>query len=145
MSTDKTLYDIFKLNHVINKVFFKGFEEQFQPENINFTQIKTMVTLKFDGPCSMSYVSGKLGLEKGSFSSVAHHLIDIGYVNKIQDSKDKRVFLLELTPKGREVTKEIIQKHCLFIKEQIDKFSDIEKDTYYSAVKLIISMTEKLM
>jgi DNA-binding MarR family transcriptional regulator len=93
----------------------------------------------------MSYVSEKLGLEKGSFSSVAHHLIDIGYVNKIQDRKDKRVFLLELTPKGAETTKSIIEQHCLFIKNQIDKLSDIEKDTYYSAVKLIISMTEKLI
>ncbi len=144
-SNEETLYNIFTLNHVINKVFFKSFEEQYRLDSINFTHVKAIITLFFEGPCSMSCVSEKMGLEKGSFSAVAHRLIDVGYVNKVQDSSDKRVFLLELTGSGNELAEEIIEQHRQFIKNQIDSFSDVEKDVYYSAVKLIISMTEKLM
>ncbi len=144
-STKGTLYDIFTLNHVLNKVFFKGFEEKNPFQNINYTHIKSMITLYFEGPCQMSYVSEKMGLEKGSFSAVAHRLIDLEYIKKIQDVNDKRVFIIELTDSGKSLAEKVINMHRQFIKDKIDTFSDIEKDVYYSAVKLIISMTEKLI
>ena len=147
MSTDtdeKTLYDIFTLHYIINKVYFKNFENQYPLEDLNFTHVRTMVTLSFEQPCTMSTVSEKMGLEKGSFSPVAHHLINKGYVRKRQDTADKRAYYLELTQKGKEFTEKVTKDHLIFIEKEIEKFPKLEKDIYRSAIKLIISMTEKL-
>ena len=142
--TDKTLYDIFTLNYIINKVFFKNFENQYPLEDLNFTHVRTMITLSFEQPCAMSTVSEKMGLEKGSFSPVAHHLIKQGYVMKSQDTADKRVYYLELTQKGKDFAEKVIGDHLLFLEGEIEKFPKLEKDIYLNAIKLIISMTEKL-
>ena len=144
MNTDKTLYDIFTLNYIVNKVFFKNFEAQHPLDDMNFTHVRTMITLSFEQPCAMSAVSEKMGLEKGSFSAVAHHLIKLGYVNKSQDTVDKRVYYLELTQKGEDFTEETIKDHLSYIENEIENFSQLEKDIYLNAIKLIISMTEKL-
>ena len=144
MNTDKTLYDIFTLHYIINKVFFKSFECQYPLEDMNFTHVRTMITLSFEQPCAMSVVSGKMGLEKGSFSPVAHHLIKLGYIKKTQDTNDKRVYYLELTRKGRDFTDKVMKDHLVYIEKEIDNFSGLEKDIYFNAIKLIISLTEKL-
>ena len=144
MNTDKTLYDIFTLNYIINKVFFKNFESQHPLEDMNFTHVRTMVTLSFEQPCAMSVVSEKMGLEKGSFSPVAHHLVNGGYIEKTQDMHDKRIYYLELTQKGKDFTEKIIADHLVFIEKEIDNLSGLEKDIYFNAIKLIISLTEKL-
>ena len=144
MESDKTLYNILKLNHIIHKVFFKNFEAQYHLENLNFTHVRTMITLKFEGPCAMSAVSEKMGIEKGSFSPVAHHLIDLEYIEKYQDEKDKRVYLLSLTQEGKEFAENVIKDQILFIEQEINTFSGLEKDIYLNAIKLIISMTEKI-
>jgi DNA-binding MarR family transcriptional regulator len=142
--TDKTLYDIFTLHYIINKVFFKNFEYQYPLEDLNFTHVRTMITLTFEQPCAMSTVSEKMGLEKGSFSPVAHHLIKQGYVIKSQDTADKRVYYLELTQKGKDFAEKVMADHLLYIEGEIEKFPKLEKDIYLNAIKLIISMTEKL-
>ena len=125
-------------------MYFKNFENQYPLEDLNFTHVRAMVTLSFEQPCAMNVVSEKMGLEKGSFSPVAHHLINKGYVRKSQDTADKRVYYLELTQKGKEFTEKVTKDHLLFIEKEIDKFPKLEKDIYRSAIKLIISMTEKL-
>lgn len=144
MNTDKTLYDVFTLHYIINKVFFKNFESQYPLEDMNFTHIKTMITISFEQPCAMSAVSEKMGLEKGSFSPVAHHLIKLGYIKKTQDTHDKRVYYLELTKKGKDFTDKVGKDHLLYIEKEIDNFSELEQDIYFNAIKLIISLTKKL-
>ena len=144
MNTDKTLYEIFTLHYIINKVFFKNFECQYPLKDMNFTHVKTLITLSFEQPCAMSVVSEKMGLEKGSFSPVAHHLIKLGYIKKTQDTNDKRVYYLELTKKGREFSDKVVADHLKYIEKEVNNFSELDKDIYFNAIKLIISLTKKL-
>jgi len=55
----------------------------------------------------MKALGQKVGLEKGSFTTVANHLIQQGYVVSQKDPKDKRITILTLTPKGAEKAKEL--------------------------------------
>jgi len=139
------LRGILDLRSIIEKVYFKEHEESFNfPANINHTHIKTMIFLYFDGEKSMSMVSDKLNMEKGSFTPVANHLIKYGFIEKSPNSKDKRVFNLHLTEKGRAFTLEIVISHNSYVNKLLESLSEEEKDSYLSAIKLINDLTIKM-
>ena len=139
------LRSILDLRSIIEKVYFKEHEESFNfPANINHTHIKTMIFLYFEGEKSMSMVSDKLNMEKGSFTPVANHLIEHGFIEKLPDSKDKRVFNLRLTEKGTAFSSEFFINHIAFVENLLERLSEEEKESYFKAVKLINELTIKM-
>lgn len=147
MQIDKREYvkNILGLHSMIEKVFLREYEESSDfPANLNNTHIKAMMFLKFEGEKSMSMVSDKLNMEKGSFTPVANHLIELGYVEKIPDSKDKRVFKLRLKEQGNAIASEVCITHNAYVKKLLECLSEDEKDSYFKAVELINDLTIKM-
>ncbi|MDF2942760.1 MAG: transcriptional regulator [Herbinix sp.] len=139
------LKSILDLRSMIEKVYFKEFEGTFDfPFRLNHTHIKTLMTLKFDGEKPMSVISDKLNLEKGSFTPVANNLIELGFIEKVLDRKDKRVFNLYLTEKGRDFTMDFCQRHHDYVNKLLEALSEDEKERYFTAIELINDITSKV-
>lgn len=137
--------NILELRSVIENAYFRAFEESTDfPENLNPTHLKTMIFLKFQGEKSMSAVSYKLNMEKGSFTPVANHLLELGYIEKIPDPKDKRVFHLRLLQSGERITDEIIAKHNIFAEKMLENLTEEEKKRYFEAIELINELTLRM-
>ena len=69
-SEQELIENIFKLHRSTITIFFKGFEDVYDlPEGLNFTHMKAAIILRFEGSMTMSELSSKLVLEKGSFHS----------------------------------------------------------------------------
>lgn len=136
---------IFSLRSMIEKVYFKSYEcsRHFQVD-LNHTHIKTLMILKFEGESSMSAISDKLNLEKGSFTPVANKLINYDFIEKIIDPKDKRVYNLRLTEKGCDFSEEFSRNHIEYINGLLDCLSENEKNLYLAAIELVDSMTMKI-
>lgn len=145
MNEHKDFHDILELRSIIENAYFKAFEESTDfPANLNHTHTKTMIFLKFQGEKPMSAVSNKLNLEKGSFTPVANHLIELGYIEKVPDPKDKRVYNLRLLESGESLTNEIIAKHNIFANKMLEKLTEEEKKNYFSAIQLINELTLRM-
>jgi DNA-binding MarR family transcriptional regulator len=139
------LKSILELRSRIEKVYFKEFEESFDfPFKINHTHIKTMIFLNLEGEKPMSVISDKLNLEKGSFTPVANNLIEQGFIEKIPDNKDKRVFNLFLTEKGRDFAIDFCQTHNIYVNKLLEVLSEEEKNRYFEAIALINDITNKI-
>ncbi len=139
------LKSILELRSIIEKVFFKEFQATYEfPFSLNHTHIRTMMMLNFEGDKPMSLVSDKLNLEKGSFTPVATNLIEHGYIIKIPDSKDKRVFHLSLTDKGRVFSTEFCHKHNTYVNELLEVLTEDEKKSYFMAIQTINNLTNKI-
>ncbi|MDF2907418.1 MAG: transcriptional regulator [Herbinix sp.] len=137
--------NILELRSVIENSYFRAFEESIDfPVNLNHTHVRTMIFLKFQGEKPMSAVSNKLNLEKGSFTPVANHLIELGYIEKIPDTKDKRVYNLRLLASGEKLTNEIIEKHNIFANKMLDNLTADEKKSYFEAIELINELTVRM-
>lgn len=142
---DNCLKHILDLRSIIESAYFKAYEESSDfPENLNHTHVKTMIILKFQGEKPMSVISSKLNMEKGSFTPVANHLIEQGYIEKIPDSKDKRVYNLRLLENGESLTNEVIKKHNIFVKKMLEQLSEDEKKSYFEAIELINDLTLRM-
>lgn len=86
------------------KFIAKEFEASSMNLPINITMQRVIIYLKFHNNCWMSDVSGKIGLEKSSFSRLIENLVNLGYVKQNYDTDDRRRILLELTPAGVELS-----------------------------------------
>jgi len=136
---------ILDLRSRIEKVYFKGFEGTCDfPFHLNQTHIKTLMTLKFDGEKPMSVISDKLNLEKGSFTPVANSLIELELIEKTSDSKDKRVYNLCLTEKGRDFSTDFCHRHNDYVNKLLEVLSEDEINHYFTAIELINEITNKI-
>jgi MarR family 2-MHQ and catechol resistance regulon transcriptional repressor len=139
------LKDILELRSIIENAYFKAFEESADyPTHLNHTHVRTMIFLKFQGEKPMSAVSNKLNMEKGSFTPVANHLIELGYIERIPDPRDKRVCNLRLLDRGEELTNEIIAKHNIFADKMLEHLTEDEKKRYFEAIVLINDFTLRM-
>ncbi len=146
MNEKESLRSIFELRSIIEKVYFKAFEHSLNlPIKLNHTHFKTMMILNFEGEKSMSVISDKVSLEKGSFTSVANTLINLGFVQKFRDIEDKRVFNLKLTNKGKEFAGEFSKNHLAYMEQKLERLTEDERSCYFASIQIINNMTKKML
>ncbi len=137
--------NILELRSIIENAYFRAFEESTDfPANLNHTHVRAMIFLKFQGEQPMSAVSYKLNMEKGSFTPVANHLLRLGYIEKLPNPRDKRVYLLRLLESGEKLMNEVIAKHNIFAKKMLDKLTEEERSSYFAAIDLINELTVRM-
>ncbi len=145
MTEQEDLLPIFRLKRDISEIYFKAFfhNHEFQ-EGMNPTLMQTLIYLEFMGSSSMTRISQILQLEKGSFTPVAKRLVDMGYVVKSRNEKDKRIFELSLTPRGKALVKEFKREHGDYIHRSLSAISEEEKKEYFSLIEELNRMNRKL-
>lgn len=141
---DKTMCNIFNLVPTLTDIFFKAFEKKNISSTLSNSHIKTLMFLRIEGSKTMTQISQKVELEKGSFTPVANHLIHLGYIEKVKSSEDKRICMLSLTVEGYALTSKILDKHKIHIEQQLDKLSKEEKTAFISSIALVLSLAHKM-
>lgn len=93
---------------IISRYLFYYIFKQVEPYNLQKHQFKVLVELYLkEGICQEDLVDS-LKLRKADVAKAIKKLIDIGYVRKEKDSKDKRIHHLYVTEKGLEIKNHII-------------------------------------
>ncbi len=138
MEMDETLKTVFELRHTLEHVIFKDFNAIYDfKDGMNHTHMISLMTLLISGPLTMTSLSKKLNIEKGSFTPVANKLIKLGYIKKERNDNDKRVYQLSLTPKGNELAKEYGNSHIKYMNDLLSKLNDDKKEQFFDSVRLL--------
>lgn len=66
----------------------------------------TMRYIKKYGPCTSSELADVFYVNKSAITAIMNRLSDKGYIERIPDTRDRRVIHLQLTERGREVVTE---------------------------------------
>ncbi len=144
-SEETKVESIFELHRSIISIFFKDFENIFElPKGLNFTHMKAAMILRFQGPMTMSKLSSRLVLEKGSFTPVAAKMTEKGLIEKQRSAEDKRVYHLVLTDYGRKLTAEFKDKHWAFILSAFDRISPEEQNEYFTMISGLNRLNRKI-
>jgi len=118
-----------RLIFLISKVYQKlitNLQKAFSDAHLEVTPIQAMVLFllqKKDG-ASLTELSQGLMLENPTVTGLADRLEKLGYVKRLDDPNDRRVYLIHLTKKGDAVAKRalpIIKKLNEQIKEGYSK------------------------
>ena len=99
---------VFCLIPAVSMAFFKPFEQHNSHPGLSRSHIRTLIKLRLDGPSSMTHLSQQVELEKGSFTPVARHLEESGYLERVKPPEDRRQALLSLTAEGMRVADDLM-------------------------------------
>ena len=91
-----------------SKHFYAGLEET----GIDDTDFRILEALLNKGPLPVNTIGPKVNLTPGSISVAVDRLFDKGLVTRVESREDRRVRVVSLTPKGKELIAPIFRKHA---------------------------------
>ncbi len=105
-------------------------------------QFDLLQRLYFRGPMRMTELSTNLGIAKSTLSGIVKRLETMNYVKR-ERGKDRRVFLISITNKGKEIVLAVIKKRVEFIGKVIEKFGEKKTKELYSILQEFKEEIEK--
>jgi len=92
---------------------YAGLEET----GIDDTDFRILEALLNKGPLPVNTIGPKVYLTPGSISVAIDRLLDRGLVSRVESPEDRRVRIVSLTAKGRELIAPIFRKHAAEIRK----------------------------
>jgi MarR family 2-MHQ and catechol resistance regulon transcriptional repressor len=102
-----------KVFHAAAKYLYAGLEET----GIDDTDFRILEVLLNKGPLPVNTIGPKVNLTPGSISTAVARLVERGLVSRVESPEDRRVRVVSLTAKGKELIAPIFRKHAAEIRK----------------------------
>src|SRR3984893_1483632 len=122
------------------KYLYAGLEEA----GIDDTDFRILEALLNKGPLPVNTIGPKVNLTPGSISVAVDRLLDRGLVSRVESAEDRRVRVVSLTPKGRELMAPVFRKHVAEIRRLFADASAKEVRSLETILKKIGKRAESL-
>lgn len=129
MNIQEILTD-FEYRFVINELRTMSKLKEKANLKVTYNSMLYLQIISHTDKCTVSYIAEKLDIAKSSVTLKVNELKKNALIEKIRDDEDRRVFYINLTEKGREVSKlfDIATEESIKIVES--KFTDEEIDIF---------------
>jgi MarR family transcriptional regulator, 2-MHQ and catechol-resistance regulon repressor len=84
----------------------------FQDSGLGDSDFRVLEALLHKGPLPVNTIGSKVFLTPGSISTAVDRLYERGLVSRTESETDRRVRLVDLTPEGRTLIKQIFSAHA---------------------------------
>src|SRR3981081_3513335 len=115
----KTSPDAIHVWLVLNKAF-QAITRQaaagIQDTGLGDSDFRVLEALLNKGPLPVNTIGPKVNLTPGSISVAVDRLLDRGLVSRVESREDRRVRVVSLTPKGKELIGPVFRKHAAEIR-----------------------------
>ena len=138
----ENILDYFIRFHRFSKDILR--ECHFSDFGLNKTQEKALVHIYIHEPISMTAVSRRFGMEKGSFTQVADSLENMGLIRRVRGTGDRRVIFLETTGEGKKQAVFVRKRIDEYLKKRMDILSREEQADMYDCLGRILRYVETI-
>ena len=122
------------------KYLYAGLEET----GLDDTDFRILEALLNKGPLPVNTIGPKVNLTPGSISVAVDRLLDRGLVSRVESPEDRRVRVVSLTPKGKELIAPVFRKHAVEIRKMFADASPKEVRSLETILKKIGKLAERL-
>jgi len=130
-----------QMNTVLFKKFFKTLE---LPKGMKESHTMTIISINFNTNCSMSDLSHSLNMEKGSVTTIVDKLVNIDFITSIRSETDRRVYNLNLTPKGKEFAEEFLSKHRKYVGSLVGMLDENSRKIFVESSEALLEIIQKM-
>lgn len=109
--------------------------ELFREYGITLGQFAVLEALNTKGPITIQEIIDVILATSGNMTVLIKNLEKSKLVKKKVNPKDKRSYLVSLTPKGEELIKEVFPKHMEIISKKLEVYSPEEKKNLLELLK----------
>jgi MarR family transcriptional regulator, 2-MHQ and catechol-resistance regulon repressor len=93
----------------------------FQESGLGDSDFQVLEALLHKGPLPVNTIGPKVFLTPGSISTAVDRLYERGLVTRTEDENDRRVRIVNLTPRGRRLIQQIFSEHA----EHMEKLANV--------------------
>jgi MarR family transcriptional regulator, 2-MHQ and catechol-resistance regulon repressor len=129
-----------KAFHTAAKYLYAGLAET----GIDDTDFRILEALLNKGPLPVNTIGPKVYLTPGSISVAIDRLFDRGLVRRVESPEDRRVRIVSLTAKGKDLIAPIFRKHAAEIRKVFADASPKELRTLETTLKKIGKRAQSL-
>jgi MarR family 2-MHQ and catechol resistance regulon transcriptional repressor len=131
---------LMKAFHAAAKYLYAGLAET----GIDETDFRILEVLLNKGPLPVNTIGPKVNLTPGSISTAVDRLVDRDLVSRVESAEDRRIRVVSLTAKGKELIAPIFRKHAAEIKNIFANASPKELRALEATLKKIGKRAESL-
>jgi len=140
MTTNIKLMIVFsKMAYAFNESLGKNLEELGMP----YSLYPMLAHLNDVGRAKTQKLGEVAIVTSGTITHSVNKLVKMGYVEKIQDEKDKRIFWVQITDEGSKNYKEVHGKHIKYLDDLLEDFSEEDKSSLIELIKTFGKGIEK--
>lgn len=110
-------------------------QKYIQDFGLTMMQFQVLEVLYHRGDLNISAITKLAMSTPGNITVVIKNLKKEGYINTIEDPKDKRVSILSISTKGKEIIEKLFPDHAKNIEEWFGVFTNDEKETMFTLLK----------
>lgn len=127
------------LNNVdlLKHVLFKDYQFPEEIKNINRTQERILMTVKYSHNLTMVTIARAIGIEKGPFSQSVDKLEEMELLYRHRSETDKRNVHLILTDKGEKLTEIIENSMEQHFEVSMNKLNAEQKNEFLKALETL--------
>ncbi len=112
--------------------------------NLNISEEKTLMYIHKHEGCTMTEYSKRVGLARGSFTTVADSLEQKGLVERVSGADDRRKCVLILTKEGKSIAQEIDSQFKQHVATKLARLAEEDLSNLKNALETIAATMEKL-
>jgi MarR family 2-MHQ and catechol resistance regulon transcriptional repressor len=131
---------LMKAFHAAAKYLYAGLAET----GIDDTDFRILEVLLNKGPLPVNTIGPKVNLTPGSISTAVDRLVERDLVSRVESPEDRRIRVVSLTPKGKELIAPIFRKHAAEIRRVFADASPKELRTIEATLKKIGKRADSL-
>jgi len=129
-----------KAYHAAAKYLYAGLRET----GIDDTDFRILEVLLNKGPLPVNTIGPKVNLTPGSISVAVDRLLARGLVSRVESREDRRVRVVSLTSRGKELIAPVFRKHAAEIGKVFAEATPKEVRSFEMTLKKIGKRAERL-
>jgi len=134
---------IYELEDLLTQIFRNLKENHVKDAfnvNLSMPQFICLFIISKIGKMKMSDLASYLSLSYASATNLINRLVESNLVNRYDDPLDRRVVMVELTDKGREITDSIKEKHRETFYNNCSKLSNNQIKTLIDGLNILVKI-----
>jgi len=112
---------------------------------LGLSDFGVLEALLHKGPLPVNTIGPIVDLTAGSISTAVDRLVEKGLVSRVESAEDRRVRIVALTPRGKDLIAEAFRKHSLQMKRVFSDLSPEELRGLEAALKRVGKRAAALM
>ena len=139
--TDHVWLVMMKAMRALTRYAAAGIEET----GLGLSDFGVLEILLHKGPLPVNTIGPIVDLTPGSISTAVERLVAMGLVSRVESAEDRRVRIVALTPRGKDLIAGAFRKHSLQMNRVFSELSPEELSTLETALKKAGKTAARLM
>lgn len=120
---------------------FKSFMDD---SGLSFSQLNTLMRLHFTGEADVTSIASQLGVSNAAASQLVDRLVQMGLIQRTEDTQDRRIKRLALTPAGHDLAEKLVSLRRRWMEKFTSTLTPQQRDNISIALQTMTDAARTL-